>query len=126
MPLEAGQYCLIVEDNAFALSTLSIYLGRHGFRVDAAENGQIALDKYLADPNRYFIIFMDLQMPVMSGHEAVRRIRGSGHPNAQSLPIIAMTGDPGASLHALGFNHHLKKPFEMQAVLAILREVSSA
>lgn len=117
--------CLVVEDNLFALDIMTIFLKRHGFSVDGAENGKIGLDKYLADPQRYSIIFMDLQMPVMNGYEATRIIRTSDCPGAKKIPIIAMSGDPLHDLHTLGFSYQLTKPFDLQMVLGVFHKFLS-
>ncbi len=115
--------CLVVEDNIYALDIMMIFLKRHGFSVDSAENGRLATEKYRANPEKYAIIFMDLQMPVMGGYEAAQIIRESGYPTAKSVPIVAMSGDPLENLYELGFNRQLKKPFEMKMVLEILNDL---
>ncbi len=119
----AGLYCLVAEDNPFALDIMTIFLSRQGFSVDGAENGQVAVERYLASPGRYSAIFMDLQMPVMGGYEAARNIRGGGLPDSAAIPIIAMSGDPLDNLCDLGFSRQLRKPFEMQTVLTLLGEL---
>lgn len=115
--------CLVVEDNSYALDIMHIFLKRQGFVVDDAANGQIALEKYQANPHRYHIIFMDLQMPVMSGYEATRKIRESGQPGCTTIPIVAMSGDPLNDLQELGFSQYLTKPFEMRDVLTLLHAI---
>ena len=65
-----------------------------GAAVDCVEDGQQALDIFLASkPGEYDAILMDVQMPVMDGHEATRQIRASEHPLARTIPIIATTAN---------------------------------
>ena len=93
--------------------------------IDCAENGAIAFNMFNEDPERYNIIFMDLQMPEMDGFEATRGIRALGTEKAQSIPIIAMTAnvfkeDIDHCIEA-GMNDHIGKPLDFDAVLKILR-----
>ena len=85
--------------------------------VDHAENGQIAVDKFLTAPiGTYDIILMDIQMPVMNGYQATKTIRSSSHPNAKSIPIFAMTADAFtenvAEALSAGMNGHIAKPID--------------
>ncbi len=111
--------CLVVEDNSFAGDILAVFLQRQGFVVDVAENGRIAVEKFLSAPDRYGIIFMDLQMPVMSGYEATERIRRSGERGAQ-IPIILMSGETLNDLQQYGFTDCLRKPFSLPMLLPLL------
>ena len=114
--------CLVVEDNSFAMDIMKTFLQQQGLDVETAENGKAAIDIYLENPDRYSIIFMDLQMPVMSGYEAAERIRSSGCPHAEETPIIAMSGEPLNNLNQLGFTAQLHKPFKMQSLIPLLAE----
>jgi CheY-like chemotaxis protein len=80
---------------------------------------------FSAAPERYNMIFMDIQMPVMDGYEATRRIRGLKHPWAREVPIVAMTAnafreDIERCLQA-GMNAHVSKPLDVEEVLTRLR-----
>ncbi len=115
--------CLIAEDNRFAADLLATYLERNGILSDLAENGRIGLDRYLEEPTRYDLILVDIQMPVMDGFEMARLIRESGTANAESIPIIAMSGSSHGDQGGVRLvNRFVKKPFELPALLALVRE----
>ena len=74
----------------------------------------------------YAAILMDVQMPVMDGYEATRKIRASSHPQAKSIPIFAMTAnafteDVSAALNA-GMNGHIAKPIDTRILYSSLEE----
>ncbi|BDF68171.1 hypothetical protein CE91St43_21430 [Oscillospiraceae bacterium] len=116
-PLE-GFRLLVAEDNALNQEIAATLLRMNGARVDCVEDGRQALEAFLASkPGDYAAILMDVQMPVMDGHEAARRIRSSGHPQASAIPIIATTAnafsdDISAAL-AAGMNAHVGKPLDV-------------
>jgi hemerythrin-like metal-binding protein len=94
--------------------------------IDCAENGAEAVNMFSADPDRYDMIFMDVQMPEVDGYEATRRIRALNTPRASSIPIVAMTAnvfreDIEKAL-AAGMNDHVGKPLDLDEVLAKLRK----
>ena len=116
-PLD-GFRLLMAEDNALNQEIAATLLRMNGADVDCVEDGQQALDSFLASkPGDYDAILMDVQMPVMDGHEAARRIRASGHPLALTIPIIATTAnafndDISAAL-AAGMDTHVSKPLDI-------------
>ena len=125
-----GLHVLAAEDNAINAEILQELLDIEGMTCDVAENGKEALDVFRkCKPGTYDFIFMDVQMPVMNGYEATRAIRACEHPEAQSIPIIAMTAnafddDVKSALDA-GMNAHLAKPIDMnklKELIAKLRE----
>ena len=79
-----------------------------------------------ASPDKYEMIFMDVQMPEMDGYEATRRIRALGAPNAGTVPIVAMTANVFSEdiLNCLkaGMNDHIGKPIDFDAVIKMLRK----
>lgn len=116
--------CLIIEDNLPAAEIMSIYFDRNGIKSEIGENGQIGLDMFLKDPNRYDVIFLDLQMPVMDGFETAKCIRESNLPIASTIPLVAMSGTNTGDLVGDGlFDYFLKKPFELRSLLFILNEL---
>ena len=95
--------------------------------IDCAENGREALKMYSENPERYDLIFMDIQMPEMDGLEATRNIRSlDSAPEGKAVPIIAMTANVFRTeiekcLDA-GMNDHVGKPLEFEKVLEKLRK----
>jgi signal transduction histidine kinase/ActR/RegA family two-component response regulator len=108
---------LLVEDNAINLSIATTILESWGLTVESAENGQKAVEAFLAlEPGHYGAVFMDIQMPVMNGYEAARAIRACGREDGASVPIIAMTANAFAEdveqARAAGMNAHVAKPID--------------
>ncbi|NEV64746.1 hybrid sensor histidine kinase/response regulator [Thiorhodococcus minor] len=115
-----GSRVLLVEDIEVNRQVAVEWLTSVGLEVDTAENGAQALT--LADPDRHAAVLMDLQMPVMDGLEATRRIRAA--LDRQRLPIIAMTahalkGDLERCL-AAGMNDYVAKPIDPARLFAVL------
>ena len=113
-----GLTVLAAEDNEINVEILTELLDIEGVKCDIAYNGKEALEMFAASPpDKYDIIFMDVQMPIMDGHEAARAIRACSHDRAKTIPIIAMTAnafddDVKAALES-GMNAHLAKPIDM-------------
>ncbi|HJV74924.1 MAG TPA: PAS domain S-box protein [Noviherbaspirillum sp.] len=104
---------LLVEDNEINQQIAAEMLRAVGITVDIADNGRIALDKLMAAAaGHYGMVFMDVQMPEMDGHEATRRIRADAR--FDGLPVIAMTAhamvEERERCFASGMNGHLAKP----------------
>ncbi len=117
---------LLVEDNPINQRVARLMLEKAGLQVDVADHGAIALERWRAQ--RYDLILMDIQMPVMDGMEATRQIRAEEAAAGTSLPqaIIAMTanamvGDREACL-AAGMNGYVSKPIEAEA---LFREIAT-
>ena len=120
----AGMRLLIAEDNDLNYEVEETLLGMNGITCDRAENGAVCVGQFSEQPGAYDAIIMDIQMPVMNGLEATRRIRGLGTDAAENIPIIALmanafSNDVDACLVA-GMNQHLAKPFELEKLLAAL------
>jgi CheY-like chemotaxis protein/two-component sensor histidine kinase len=121
----AGKRLLIVEDVDVNREILIALLDSTGLAIDCAENGVEALRMIEDAPDYYDAVLMDVQMPVMDGLEATRRIRALPDPRAVALPIIAMTAnvfknDIDACAKA-GMDDHLGKPIDIDKVIEKLR-----
>lgn len=112
-----GARVLLVEDNLMNMEIAYKMLESAGLAVDCAYNGQEAVSMFEKDPTGYKAILMDMQMPVMDGHEATRTIRASKCSEGATIPIIAMTADAFAEnvaeAMASGMNAHIAKPLDI-------------
>ena len=122
-----GLRLLLVEDNELNMEIAETLLRDAGFIVDRAENGYEALKLFNdSEPGTYDAILMDLQMPVMDGYTAASEIRNSSHPEAKTVPIIALTANAFAEdiskVMAAGMNDHVTKPIDFDRLLAALRK----
>ncbi|MBO5670538.1 MAG: response regulator, partial [Clostridia bacterium] len=123
-----GIYLLVAEDNEMNAEILMELLQCEGARCDHAENGRVAVEKFLAaPPDTYDLILMDIQMPEMNGHDATREIRSSDHPRAKSIPIAAMTANAFTedmeAAFAAGMDAHIPKPVDMPRLKTIICEL---
>jgi len=122
-----GRRVLVVEDIDINQLLLAKLLATLGAECDIAENGKKAVEKFTESAaGQYDIILMDIQMPVMDGYEATKKIRASKHPQARTIPIIAMSAnafveDVRRALNA-GMNAHVTKPVVYEQFKNILRE----
>ena len=125
----AGKRVLIAEDVEINREIVIALLGGTGIRIECAENGKKALEAVADNPGRYDLVLMDMQMPVMDGLEATRRIRRLKGREYTELPIVAMTAnafkeDVTACLNA-GMNGHLGKPLDVGEIFSVLRKYLS-
>ncbi|MBQ7723127.1 MAG: response regulator, partial [Selenomonadaceae bacterium] len=119
---------LLVEDNEVNREIASLILTEFGFGLDTAENGKIAVDKIAASkPGEFDAILMDIQMPVMNGYEATKKIRELSNPKLANIPIIAMTANAFTediqTAKDAGMNSHIAKPLDIQKMIETLTEV---
>ena len=122
-----GRRVLLVEDNAINRAIARSFLESASCEAEDAYNGAQALDKLCAHvPDHFDLVLMDLQMPVMDGYTATRRIRELENPALAGIPILAMTAnafdEDRQNAEKAGMNGHLSKPFDMQQLLTMLRE----
>jgi len=125
IPILAGRSILLAEDVEINREIVLALLEPTQLQIDCAENGAIAVRMFREAPQKYDMIFMDLQMPEMDGLTAARKIRSLDIPEAATIPIIAMTAnvfkeDVEACLNA-GMNSHIGKPLKIDEVLDKLR-----
>lgn len=121
-----GLRVLLAEDNDLNREIVEFLLRQAGVEVESVYTGRQALETFTASrPGHYDIILMDVMMPELSGLDATRRIRRSAHPQAQTIPIIAVTAnafasDVRAALDA-GMNEHIAKPLDSARLYAVLQ-----
>ena len=117
----SGMNFLCAEDNAINAEILELLLETKGARCTICSNGQEIVDAFASvKPGEYDMILMDVQMPVMDGLEATRRIRSCENPLGRTIPILAMTAnafleDMQKSRDA-GMDEHLSKPVDINAL----------
>ena len=120
-----GTKLLLVEDNEMNREIAVEILEDAGFTVDTAEDGSIALERLSrAKSGQYDAVLMDIQMPIMDGYEATRRIRQLPDSEIASIPIIAMTAnafeEDKALAYEAGMNGHLAKPINISKLMETL------
>ncbi len=121
----SGMRVLLVEDNEMNCEIVEFLLEKSGVAVVTAENGKIAVDTFMASGQGAFdCILMDLMMPVMSGFEAARVIRGMDRPDAKNVPIIALSANAFEEDIAMakdaGMDEHLAKPVDMDKLFEVM------
>ena len=120
-----GKKVLLVEDHPINAEIAKKLLNKKGVIIICAENGQIALDRFIGYEEGYFdAILMDIRMPIMDGLEATKAIRALDRNDAKKIPIIAMTAnafdeDRQATLEA-GMVAHIAKPINPQELWSVL------
>jgi signal transduction histidine kinase len=117
---------LLAEDNEVNRDVVIALLEPTGIAIDEAVNGLKAVERFSADPTRYNLILMDIQMPEMDGYTATQQIRALDTPQASTVPIIAMTANVFREdvEHALsaGMNAHIGKPINLNELLRLMRQ----
>jgi len=121
----AGIKMLIAEDIEINREILISLLEHTGLVIESAGNGKEALDMVESATDKYDIVLMDVQMPVMNGLEATRRIRALSSYKSDKLPIIAMTAnvfkDEIEGCLEAGMDDHLSKPLDVERLFDVLR-----
>ena len=121
-----GLHFLAAEDNDINAEILAEILEIEGASCEIVENGKLAVERFQSSSEGEFdAILMDVQMPVMNGHEATRAIRRLSRSDAQTIPILAMTAnafaeDEKAALDA-GMDAHVAKPIDVALLKKVIR-----
>ena len=120
-----GQCILLVEDIEVNREIVMAVLEPTGLVVECASDGKQELEMFREHPQRYSLIFMDIHMPEMDGYAATKAIRALDAPQAQAIPIVAMTANAFREdvdkCFAVGMNGHIGKPIDFDEVLDTLR-----
>lgn len=127
-PDYSGKRILLAEDNELNQEIAQTILEEAGFQIETANNGLIAVEKMEQETaGRYDLILMDIQMPVMNGYEAAKRIRALKDPQKASIPIVAMTAnafeEDREKSYEAGMNGHLAKPVSVENLMNMIRKV---
>lgn len=123
-----GLNVLVAEDNDINAEILVELLSYEGVSCERTINGQEAFERFRQTPPGYYdAVLIDIQMPVMNGYEAARAIRDLDRPDAETIPIVAMTANAFAddvqkSVEA-GMNAHLSKPIDMVVLKGVLEKL---
>jgi PAS domain S-box-containing protein len=120
-----GSSILLVEDVYLNREIVMALLEPTRLSIDCAENGAEAVRMFTKNPDKYSLIFMDVQMPEMDGYDATRRIRAMDIPKAKTIPIVAMTAnvfrEDIEKCEAAGMDSHIGKPLDLDELLNKLR-----
>lgn len=123
----SGRRILLAEDNEINREIAVEILSMVGVATETAENGRLCVEMFTDKEQGYYdMILMDIQMPEMNGYEAAGNIRALSHPDAKTVPIIAMTAnaftsDVRAALDS-GMNGHISKPIDVNRLIKVLNE----
>ena len=124
-----GRNVLVAEDIAVNRTIVLAVLETAQLTIDCAVNGAEAVQMFSEAPEKYDMVFMDLQMPQVNGYEATRQIRALDIPKAKTVPIIAMADstyrDDVEKYLASGMNGHVKKPLDFDEIIIVLKQYLS-
>lgn len=123
----AGRRLLLAEDNELNREIAVEIMKEYGFKVDTVINGREAVDRIAAStPGYYDLLLMDIQMPVMDGHEAARQIRALSDPELAGIPIVAMTAnafdEDRRAARESGMDGFISKPIRIAEVIRALSD----
>jgi signal transduction histidine kinase/DNA-binding response OmpR family regulator len=121
----SGCHVLLAEDLEINREIVLALLEPTSLKIDCAVNGAEAVRMFFAAPEKYDLIFMDLQMPEIDGYEATRLIRNSDAVRGNEIPIIAMTAnvfrEDVEKCFEVGMNNHVGKPLDFGEIINILQ-----
>jgi CheY-like chemotaxis protein len=117
-----GKRALLVDDVEINRTIVASMLEGTGIEIEEADNGSKALEAFSASPERHYdIVYIDVQMPAMNGHEAALAIRALNRGDAKTVPIVALTAnafkDDIDKATASGMNSHLAKPINFDKLI---------
>ena len=120
-----GQRVLLAEDHDLNAQISKKLLELHNLQVERACDGREAWQLFAkSDPGYYAVVLMDIRMPVMDGLEATRAIRACAHPQAGSIPVIALSANSLAEdiekAREAGMQDHLGKPLDVDTLISLL------
>ncbi len=120
-----GCHILLAEDQEINAEIATDFLEMTGAEVDWAQDGEQAVQMLADSPDDYYqIIFMDIQMPNMNGHDATKAIRAMDRDYARKIPIVAMTANAFAddvmNSRKVGMNEHIAKPIDVDVLAKVL------
>ena len=123
----AGKHILVAEDNDLNWEIAEELLSELGMELERAENGQICIEMFQKSAVGYYdAVLMDIRMPVMGGYECTENIRSLNRPDAQTIPIIAMTADAFSEdirkCLDSGMNAHTAKPINLDELISLLKK----
>jgi CheY-like chemotaxis protein len=122
----SGKNLLVVEDHEISREIVAGLLSETKCDFDYAENGKQGVDLFLKNPDKYDLILMDVQMPVMDGLSATRAIRESDKPRAKTVPICAMTANTfdldQRSCYDAGMTHYISKPVNYRELITTMSD----
>lgn len=126
--LFTGRKLLLVEDNNLNREIAKKLLSEQGFIIDEAVNGKEAVDKVEASHSgEYAVVLMDIQMPIMDGYEATKKIRDLDNRILANIPIVAMTanafGEERKKAFSCGMNGYVTKPIEIDVLFETLKQI---
>ena len=128
LPELKGKRILIVEDNMINREIARELLEDEGFIIEEAEDGTVAVSMLESKGKGYYeFVLMDIQMPIMNGYTATRKIRGSDNTDIADIPIIAMTANAFSedkkNAFDAGMNEHVAKPLDIDTLIDVLNKV---
>ncbi|MBE6750985.1 MAG: response regulator [Ruminococcaceae bacterium] len=128
LPELKGKRILIVEDNVINREIARELLEDEGFIIEEAEDGTVAVSMLESKEKGYYeFVLMDIQMPIMNGYTATRKIRGSDNTDIADIPIIAMTANAFSedkkNAFDAGMNEHIAKPLDIDTLIDVLNKV---
>jgi CheY-like chemotaxis protein len=128
LPELKGKRILVVEDNMINREIARELLEDEGFIIEEAEDGTVAVSMLESKEKGYYeFVLMDIQMPIMNGYTATRKIRGSDNTDIADIPIIAMTANAFSedkkNAFDAGMNEHIAKPLDIDNLIDVLNKV---